>query len=276
MDYSPAMPTPTCPLNIAHRGASVHAPEHTMEAFARAVADGAVGLELDLQRTRDGEVIVLHDATLDRTTDGHGRASELDLRSLRILDAGAQFRDERGDPIWRGRGVRIPTLEEVLQTFPTLWLSLDLKHGDPITEARTIELLRKHDRGANTILGAEDAAAARRLRAAAPEFHSFFSRAEAWDFFLRLNSKVWWGYQPPARSLQIPTRHRLWNLERKSLIETARRWGIRVSYWTVNDKVQMMRLCDLGADALITDRPDLLHELLSDRRRHARALEARE
>ena len=262
------------PRNMAHRGASALAPEHTIEAFARAVADGADGLELDLQRSRDGEVIVLHDSSVDRTTDGHGRANEIDLRSLRALDAGAQFRDEQRQSIWRGRGVRIPTLEEVLQTFPSLWLSIDLKQGDPITEARTIELLRKYDRSANTILGAEDAAAARRLRLAAPEFHSFFSRAEAWDFFWRLTSRVWWGYEPPARSLQIPTRHRLWSLERKSLIEAAHRLELRVSYWTVNDPVQMLRLCDLGADGLITDRPDALAALLADRTRRGRVVEA--
>ena len=242
-----------------------------MEAFARAVADGADGLELDLQRSRDGEVIVLHDASAERTTDGHGRANELDLRTLRSFDAGARFRDARGETVWRGRGLRIPTLEEVLHTFPALWLSLDLKQGDPVTEKRTVELLRKYERSENTILGAEDATAARRLRALAPEFPSFFSRREAWEFFLRQNSRVWFGYKPPAISLQIPTRHRIWNLESRALIEAAHRLGLRVSYWTVNDPVQMLRLYELGADGLITDRPDELSALLADRERRERS-----
>lgn len=265
---------PNGPRNIGHRGACAYAPENTMQSFARAVALGADGLELDLQRSRDGEVIVLHDPTVGRTTDGHGRAADLDLRTLRSLDAGARFRDAEGVLSWRGRGARIPTLDEILRTFPSVWLSLDLKQGDPITEARTIELLRSHGRTQRVILGAEDAKAARRLRAMAPEFDSFFSRAEAWNFFLRLSSGIWRGYRPPARSLQIPTHHRVWSLERRKLIEKAHQLEVRVVYWTVNDPAQMLRLLELGADGLISDRPDELAKLLGDQDRRRRSREA--
>src|SRR5512141_2609782 len=94
------------PFLLAHRGASTHAPENTLPAFELALEEGADGVELDAKLSADGKVVVIHDATVDRTTDGHGRVSELSLQELKALDAGASFGD-------RFRGVRIPTLDEV-------------------------------------------------------------------------------------------------------------------------------------------------------------------
>jgi len=251
------------PRVVAHRGASALYPENTMEAFAHAVACGADGLELDVHRSRDGEVIVLHDASVERTTDGHGRAAELDLRTLRSLDAGYNFRDGEGNFPFRGHGIRIPTLEELLRTFPAQWLSIDLKQGDPRTEERTIELLRAHGHAQRCILGAEDAQAAQRLRAMAPDIPSFFSRAEVREFVLRFSSHLWWGYRPPAQSLQIPARSGAIRMDRKGLVARAHEMGVRVMYWTINESAQMRRLLDLGADGLITDRPERLAAIAS-------------
>jgi glycerophosphoryl diester phosphodiesterase len=248
------------PTNVAHRGASALAPENTLEAFQLAHEQGADGFELDLQRSRDGEVLVLHDERVDRTTDGVGLAREMDLAQLRELDAGHGRRDE-----WRGRGVRIPTLASVLERFPNTWLSLDLKAGDPLTEARTVELLRKFGRTRDVALGAESPASARRLRRAAPEIPSFFSRPDVRAFVLRSKLGVWWGYRPPGRSLQIPVAARGFALDREGLLADARRMDVRVLYWTINELSEMRRLLDLGADGLITDRPDLLATLLRER-----------
>lgn len=247
---------------MAHRGASALYPENTMEAFAHAVACGADGLELDVHRSRDGEVIVLHDPSVERTTDGHGRAAELDLRTLRSLDAGYRFKDIRGEHCYRGHGLRIPTLEEVLRSFPRQWLSIDLKEGDVETERRTVHLLRLYGHTQRCILGAEHARAARRLRGLAPEIPSFFSRAEVREFVLRFSSRLWWGYRPPAQSLQIPPRRGAVHLDRPALIRRAHELGIRVMYWTINDTGEMRRLLELGADGLISDHPERLGKLL--------------
>ena len=104
------------PRIVAHRGSSGRAPENTLHAMQLAIEeDGATGLELDLQRTADGTVIVLHDETVDRTTDGQGRADSLALDALRELDAAARF----GDGEFAGRGIDVPTFEEVLESFPS-------------------------------------------------------------------------------------------------------------------------------------------------------------
>lgn len=247
--------------NVAHRGASAYAPENTIEAFELAADQGADGFELDLQRSRDGEVIVLHDETVDRTTDGSGAARSMELSELRQLDAGCRHGDGQR---WRERGVRIPTLEEVLERFPDKWLSLDLKRGDPIAEARTVELLRRHGRRENVALGAENPAAARRLRAQAPEIPAFFSRGDVRGFVLRSKLRFWLGYRPPAQSLQIPTTARGFTLDRERLLRDARRMGLRVLFWTINETAEMERLLALGADGIITDRPDLLASLLQE------------
>src|ERR671916_458700 len=107
------------PVNLAHRGASALAPENTIEAFRLAVEAGAGGLELDVHVTRDGHIVVIHDATVDRTTNGTGAVSEMTLEELRRLDAGHNFSPDGGPTRpYRGRGVRVPTLGEVLREFP--------------------------------------------------------------------------------------------------------------------------------------------------------------
>jgi glycerophosphoryl diester phosphodiesterase len=259
----PTQPTRT--LNVAHRGASTCAPENSIEAFELAVEQGADGFELDLHRSRDGEVIVLHDSTVDRTTDGRGLARDLDLAELKQLDAGYHHVGPRGDLDWRGRTVRIPTLEDLLRRFPDCWLSLDLKEGDTLTERRTVDLLRQYGRIADVALGAENPAAAQRLRRLAPEIPSFFSRSDVRAFVLRSKLRLWWGYRPPGASLQIPPTARGFALDRDRLLRDAWRVGVRVLYWTINDVDDMRRLVELGADGIITDRPDLLAGLLRER-----------
>lgn len=107
------------PVNFAHRGASGLAPENTLEAFRIGVEAGARGLELDAHMTLDGEVVVLHDPTVDRTTDGSGAVAEMPLADLRRLDAGYRFSPDGGSSYpYRGRGLRIPTLAEVYDEFP--------------------------------------------------------------------------------------------------------------------------------------------------------------
>ena len=251
------------PFVIAHRGSSGRAPENTVEAFDRALFDdGAEGLELDVQRTRDGVVVVLHDSTVDRTTDGSGRVDEFDFHDLRRLDAGAGFVDGEGERPFAGRGVRVPSLEEVLQRYPDTWLSIDLKQGDPWTERAVVWLVERSGVHERVVVSAESPASARRLAALAPDLPRFFDRATARSFYVRHLTRFWWGYRPPARSLQIPVVFGRRRLDTPRLIGDAHRFGIAVRYWTVNDPETMERLIDRGADGIITDHPARLREVL--------------
>lgn len=248
------------PRIIAHRGSSGRAPENTLEALELAVReDGAGGLELDLQRSADGEVVVLHDPTVERTTDGHGRADSMELAALRELDAGHRF----GEGEFRGRGCRIPTLREVLEAFPAVWLSLDLKQGDPLTEQATVRLLRAFGRERDVVLGAENPAAARRLASLGPEFPRFLHRDAAREFYLRHRLRAFAGWRTPGHSLQIPVRHGRFDLARPRLVRDAHRAGLRVIYWTVNDAGLARSLIERGADGIITDWPGRMRDLAS-------------
>ena len=115
------------PLLIAHRGGAGLAPENTLAAFKNAVDSwGTDMLEMDVRSTKDGEMVVVHDATVDRTTDGTGRVSDLAYAQLQDLDAGFKFEGPEGNPPFRGRGVKIPRFEEVLEEMPGVRLRINL------------------------------------------------------------------------------------------------------------------------------------------------------
>jgi len=228
------------PRIIAHRGSSGRAPENTLHAMRLAVEeDQAGGLELDLQRSAD-----------------IGPASALDLKVLRGLDAGYRF----GAGEYRGRGLRIPTLREVLEAFPSTWLSLDLKQGDPRTEAATTRLLRDFERQGTVVVSAESPTAARRLARLAPEFPRFVHRDGVRSFYFRHRLRCFIGWSTPGESLQIPVRQGRIDLARPRLIRDAHRQGMRVIYWTVNDPDEARVLFGHGADGIMTDWPGRMLE----------------
>lgn len=251
------------PFIIAHRGGSAAAPENTIEAFDRALhADGAEGLELDVQLTRDGVPVVFHDETVDRTTDGSGRVDAFDLQDLRRLDAGAAFVAAGGRRPFAGRGITVPTLAEVLERYPGTWLSIDLKPGDRRAAGAAVALIDRFGAGDRVVIGAESRVCLRELTALAPALPRFFDRTNAWAFYLRHRTGYWLRYRPPAVSLQIPVVHRGRRLDSPRLIADAHRRGIAVSYWTVNDPDLMECLIDRGADGIITDYPARLRDVL--------------
>src|SRR5215212_9031009 len=132
------------PVNLAHRGASALAPENTIEAFRLAVEAGAGGLELDVHLTRDGHVVVIHDPTVDRTTSGTGAVSEMTFDELRGFDAGHTFSPDGGsNHPYRGLGVRVPTLRDVLEEFPGVAVNIDIKAKRPGIEATVLGVLRE-------------------------------------------------------------------------------------------------------------------------------------
>src|SRR5688572_23619831 len=134
------------PVNLAHRGASALAPENTIDAFRLAVEAGAGGLELDVHMTRDRQIVVIHDATVDRTTNGSGAVSEMTLDELRGFDAGHNFSPDGGPTRpYRGRGVRVPTFGEVLEEFPRVPVNIEIKAGTPGIEEMVLGVLHEAD-----------------------------------------------------------------------------------------------------------------------------------
>ena len=249
------------PLLIAHRGGAALAPENTMEVFQQAICEwGADILELDVRLTADDRLVVIHDPTLDRTTDGRGAVRSLSWSRLQRLDAGHHFRNLQGNLSWRGRGVRLPLLAEVLASFPETRLIVDVKAREAATPLlRQLRAARAEDR---VLIGAKFEADRRGARGHGGPWGA--SRRQALIFrTLNLPGLAGRLYIPAADGFQLPERSGRLHVVTPSLIRAAHAVNLPIFVWTVDDPHDMRRLLNQGADGIITDRPDLLAQELN-------------
>lgn len=251
------------PLVIAHRGGKGLWPENSLFAFERAVALGVDMLEMDLHLSADGEMVVIHDATLDRTTNGQGPVAALSLQHLLALDAGYRWTADGGQSYpYRGQGVRIPTFADVLERFPTTPKVIEIKVPDVGMEARLCEALTAHDQTDRVIVGSFYERSLQAFREQCPAVATSAGPGSV-RLLLALNL-VGLGsvLSPSYQALQIPERHSGLTVASERLIRTARARGLSVQLWTINEQPVMRRLLDLGAQGLITDYPDRALQLL--------------
>ena len=242
------------PRLFGHRGAAGVAPENTLVSFQRALADGADILELDVHATEDGEVVVIHDATLERTTDGAGLVASHRWTELARLDAGFRFTPDGGRTFpYRGQGVTVPRLADLMRECPRVPLNIEIKQEEPCIVAEVIALVRAA--GAPVLLAAERHAVMERIRATAPEIPTSLSRVEVAAFVAALR-----GGAPPvlpegARALQIPPRFGQLALVTAESLRAAHGLGAEVHVWTINEPEEMRCMIALGCDGIMTDFP---------------------
>jgi glycerophosphoryl diester phosphodiesterase len=247
---------PTAHPVIAHRGDSAHFPENTLEAFEGAVDAGADALELDVRLSRDDEVMVIHDGTVDRTTDGTGQVADLTSAELQRLDAGARFTVDGGrSHPFAGRGVRIPTLREVLALDSEVPLLIEVK----VAEAAVATLRLLEERGAldRAVLGSFDARSMRLARDRAV-CTTASSRDVAW-LLCRLAT-----VRPrtlPYEVLSIPFTYRGVPLPIRAIASAARRAGVIVHVWTIDEPQAAERLWRTGVSGIVTNEPGPLRAL---------------
>jgi glycerophosphoryl diester phosphodiesterase len=255
------------PVNLAHRGASALAPENTIEAFRVAVEAGAGGLELDVHMTRDGHIVVIHDATVDRTTNGSGAISEMTLDELRRLDAGHTFSPDGGSTRhYRGRGVRVPTLGEVLEEFPVVAVNIEIKAGTPGIEETVLGVLRQANALGRALVVSTPHNIVKRFRkVSGGHVSTGASRWEIGVFYISSRVRLERLVRPAYDALQVPLRHRGIPVVTPRFIRAAHARGVRVDAWTINQADEMRRLLDLGVDVIMTDRPGTLEEVLQRR-----------
>lgn len=255
---------------IAHAGAQGHAPPNTMEAFEVALELGADTLEMDLQLTADGEVVTIHDGTVDRTTDGEGPVSGLTLAELQALDAGATWTppdDPDADPPFAGQGIRHASLREVLERFPDTPLIIELKTdgGEAIIQP-VIDLVAEHGRDdGSVVIASFSADYLGPVRDQLPGVPTNMPESETSAFYTRqlVGLHPWW--TPPGMVFQVPETFDDRLVVTPRFTRAAERLGIDVQVWTVNDPEQMHRLLDAGAHAIMTDFPDRLVAVLDER-----------
>jgi glycerophosphoryl diester phosphodiesterase len=254
---------------FAHRGGARIGPENTLAAFERAHALGVDGFELDVRLSRDGEVMVIHDADVDRTTNGSGKVSALTSAELRRLDAGCRFKDSRGGSATEEApdgDTRIPLLRAVLARFSEEMLIIELKGANPALPPRAFEIVR--EAGAlhrvcfggfqrHMLIGVRRCG--RRDTSNHPDMQvvcTSASREETrWSLY-RSWVRMPWPWRP-YDAFQVPEISKRTRVVSPEFVRAAHARGLLVQVWTVNEEPQMQRLLSWGVDGLISDRPDL-------------------
>jgi glycerophosphoryl diester phosphodiesterase len=244
------------PRLFAHRGASARAPENTLEAFRLAREQGASYLELDVHLSSDGELVVIHDSSVSRTTGRRGRVENMRLAELRRLDAGFKFTLDHGRTFpYRGKGHTIPTLSEVLDAFSDMRITVELKPTLSGVAERLSEKLKVHRAEDRVIVASLHHALLRSFREVAPSVVTSFSKDEVRDFLNRLRGGDMDGYRPPGAAFQVPEYKGLRRVVSKPVIDAVHRFGVEVHVWTVNEPVHIARLLEWGVDGIMTDDP---------------------
>jgi glycerophosphoryl diester phosphodiesterase len=248
--------TASRPLVFAHRGGCALGPENTMAAFELGMAAGADGLELDVHLSADGVVVVHHDETLERTTSGAGPVARLTAAELARIDAGYHFTSAAGRHEFRGQGVGVPTLRDVLQRYPDIPIIIEMKVDSVEMGDAVAAEIRRADAVDRVCAAGFGARAVRAARAAIPQMASSACAPEVRLALYR--SWVGWpvrrvaygGYQVP----EIAGGHRIVS---PRFVRHAHAADLRVQVWTVDERADMDRLLSWGVDALISNRPDL-------------------
>jgi glycerophosphoryl diester phosphodiesterase len=279
-------------LNIAHQGGEIEAPTNTLFAFKTALQKGSDVLELDVHATADRQLVVLHDATVDRTTNGMGRVDEKTVAQMKELDAAHWFVPDCGtchdrpDASYEYRGYatgerplpeeleeagfvpndfRIPKLREVFETFKGVMINIEIKSTDPDTEGYEellADLLAEFDRTTNTIVVSFLDNAIERFKVHAPDVHTATATGETGAFWATTQGPLPGAPNPRYQALQVPITFNGITVVNADFVRDAHANGLAVHVWTINDRPTMEWLISIGADGIMTDRPTLLEDVL--------------
>jgi len=234
------------PLVYGHRGAKAYAPMNTLPAFELAARQGAHAIELDVHRSRDGYPVIIHDFTVDTTTNGHGRVNELTLKKLKSLDAGAWFGPEFA-------GVQIPTLDEVFEAvghrvFVNVEIKAETSYTDGIEEV-VANCIKRHQMQQRVLVSSFNPTTLSRFRARMPDV------------------PIGYLYEGTASTLPVEAIYEAYHpchtLITHQLVAECRQRQQLINVWTVNDPARALELCVLGVHGIITDKPDTILQALS-------------
>lgn len=250
--------------HISHRGASGESPENTMEAFKIAVEKHQTEvLEMDVHSSKDGVIVVIHDSTLERTTNGRGKVKEYTYEELKKLDAGYWFKkNENNIYPYRNKSITIPSLIEVINTFPGLKFNIEVKQKNPSIEHTVINIIRELGVTNKVILGSSNISVSRKLKKLAPDIASFCNRWDVILFYVLNKLNLSFLYRPKHQAIQTTANTILINNVQPSMINTAHKKGMLFHVWTINNERDMEKYLNMGVNGVITDYPDKLTNVL--------------
>ena len=254
-------------LVIAHQGGDGLWPGDTLFAFGKAVEIGSDVLEMDAHITKDGRIVLMHDETVDDTTDGSGLIEDLTLEELKRLDAAYDWSMDDGVTFpFRGQGIQVPTLDEVFENFPQVRYVIEIKLTRNPIDKPLCDLIRQHGMQDKVLVASFHDADMKNFRATCPQIATSASRTEVRNYVL-LGKAFLWGFIAPAyQSIQPP-----YDPEESlgiaimtsRFVRESHAKNIRVEPWTVNDPELMKQYIEWGVDGIITDRPDLMLNILN-------------
>ena len=251
-------------LVISHRGGRSLGPENTVYTFKRATELGSDVLEMDLQTTSDGALVILHDREVERTTNGKGAVDSFTLSELKKLDAGFRWSPDnsRSYPL-RNKGVTIPTLTEVFKAFPDTRINIEIKSSQVNTIQNFCRTIRDHGMSEKVMVACFDAGKLGEFRSLCPEVATSAGASEAAMFYWLQWAHLESAYSPSAQALQIPQAYGQYRIATRRFLDAAHARNLRVHVWTVNEVEPMQRLIDLGVDGIMTDYPERLVKILN-------------
>jgi glycerophosphoryl diester phosphodiesterase len=251
------------PLVMAHQGGNGLWPDNTLYAFEQAVALGVDVLEMDIHSTADGVLVVIHDGTVDRTTDGSGAVHDFTFDALQGLDAAYRWTPDGGETFpYRGQGITVPALAEVFAAFPEMPMNIEIKQAEPSIAAPLCQLIRKHGMADQVLVVSFHEEATREFREICPEVVTGATQKEVIVLFALSRPFLEAVYSPAAGAVQLPEYRSGLHVITPRLVDAAHKRGLQVHAWTINDEADMQRLIDLGVDGIITDYPDRLLQIV--------------
>lgn len=252
------------PLVIGHRGASAVMPENTLESFRLAFGEHASDMiEFDVHLSRDGIPVVIHDDTLERTTDGQGLVAEKTLSELKSLNAGYGFDPEKNFSFpARNKQIRIPSLEEVFQEFSNKRLAIEIKAVTPGLVRKVLDLVEKYNAVERCTVGSLEDSVFQELQHLEAPTRIFTSRKAAQRLVLEYFFHRKRPSKKPRLVASLPVENKYFDLKKKSWIDWLHEKEIQVYYWTVNHPDLMRTLAQRGADGIMSDDPGLIRRTL--------------
>ena len=250
-------------LVIAHRGGRGLWPENTLYAYKRAWEMGVDVLEMDVHSTADGALVLMHDDTVDRTTDGAGPIHDHTLAELQGLDAGYQWTADDGATYpFRGTKIQVPTLEAVFEALPEALMNIEIKQSEPSIVEPFCGAIREHGMAERVLVASFDQETIVAFREACPEVATTAGEDEVRVLYVLSRAYLASTYSAPAEAVQAPEYFGDLHVITRRFIRAAGRRSMEVHVWTVNDTADMRRMVELGVDGIITDYPDRLLAIL--------------
>jgi glycerophosphoryl diester phosphodiesterase len=245
------------PEVIAHRGGAAEWPGETIYAFERALRIGVDVLEMDVHRTRDGHLVLMHNPEVDATTNGSGRIKDMTLEQIKALNI--EFNWTAGEE--PEAPIKVPTLREVFEAFPDRRMNIEIKQKEPSLVNEFCDLLREHHMTDRVLVASFWNSVLHDFRQACPEVATSASTLEVGTFFT-LDGVLHSHYKPDTDALQVRSELAHIHTVTRKIVDKAHSMNLKIHAWTVNEKDEMQRLTSTGIDGIITDNPSRLLEVL--------------